>query len=176
MIRRLLLVLAGLSLLSTPGLGVEAIESVFQVSYTHAGREHFVDDRVVPLLPGNACYSWYLRLTEANAAVTAVERFRLPEPLAAWATTGSTPDDSTRIEEDGQVAVTTIEAVSDDEGWISHGWCAAVGDPLGLHRIDVVMDGTSLAEFEFDVVAPEDYGFPTTAPPDPNARSANNSW
>jgi hypothetical protein len=176
LIGRLVVVFAGLSLASSAALGVEVVESLFQVTYTHGGREYVADDHVVPLLPGNACYYWYLRLAETNAPVHAVERFTLPEPLTNWGTTGATPEDPTQIEEDGKVAVTTLELSSDNEGWISHGWCAAEGDPLGLHLLDVSAGGVDLAKFEFDVVAPANYDFPTAPAPDPNARSTNNSW
>lgn len=36
-------------------------------------------------------------------------------------------------------------------------------------------DGVSLAEFEFDVVAPGSYDYPAVPPPDPSARSTDNS-
>jgi len=176
LIGRLAFVFAGLSLTTASALGVEVAETLFQTSYTHGGREYVGDNSIVPLLPGNACYYWYVRLAETNAPVKAVERFTLPEPLANWGTTGSTPEDPTQLEEDGKVAVTALELTSDNEGWISHGWCVADGDPLGQHLFDVSADGVVLANFEFEVVAPDSYDFPAIRPPDPSARSTNSSW
>lgn len=176
LIGRLVLVFAGISLTSVSAQGVEVAQTLFQTSYTHGGREYVEDNSMVPLLPGNACYYWYVRLAETNASVKTVERFTLPEALADWGATGSMPEDPTQIEEDGKVAVTTLELTSDNEGWISHGWCVAEGDPLGQHLFDVSADGVALAKFEFDVVAPESYDFPAIIPPDPSARTTNNSW
>ena len=173
---RLSLILGAMSLAPASAAGAEVTEQLFQVTYTHGGKDYVADDGIVPLLPGNACYYWYLRLAETDAPVALVERFTLPEALSSWGTTGTMPDDPTRIEEDGKVAVTTLEATSDSEGWVSHGWCVAEGDPPGLHRIDVSAGGAGLASFEFDVVTPEDYRFPVPLPPDPDARSTNNSW
>lgn len=85
-------------------------------------------------------------------------------------------DDRDAGRSDPEVAVTTLELVPDSEGWISHGWCAAEGDPLGPHRLDVSADGVELAKFEFDVVAATSYKFPAVPAPDPSGRTTNNSW
>jgi hypothetical protein len=163
------------ALLSTGAWGLEVNETVFQVSFSHEGTEYVLDDATVPLLPGNACYNWYLR-TEPGQDLTLVERLTLPEPID-WGTTGSTPDDITQIEPDGRVAVTTLVVSSGDDGWLSHGWCAADGDPIGYHEIEVSLDGTSLATFPFNVVASADYPFPTSVPTPPRAqRTVRDSW
>jgi hypothetical protein len=176
MLGRLSLVIAGLLLASTPALGVEVVTSAFQVSYSQHGKEYRADDLVVPLLPDNACYNWFVQLAEANLPVKATERFTLPEALPSWETTASAPGDATQIEENGKVAVTTVEQTTDTEGWFSHGWCVAEGDPLGLHVVEVSVDGASIAKFEFTVVPPEAYRFPVPPPPDPSGRSTGNSW
>lgn len=169
-------ILAVLSLVIAPAMGVEVVEQRFQVSYSHDGQDHVVDDLVVPLLPGNACYNWYLRLAETNTPIELVERFELPEPLADWGTVGTAPDDPTRLEQDGKVAVTTVPQGDDSEGWVSHGWCVAEGDPLGHHVIDVSADGVALASFAFDVVTPEAFDFSITPLPRLTRRSLKASW
>ena len=169
-------ILAAIFLASTPAVGIEVVEQRFQVAYSHGGQHHVSEDLVVPLLPGSACYFWYLRLSEANASLQLVERFELPEPLADWGTTGTAPDDPTRIEQDGKVAITTLKQDSDSEGWVTHGWCVADGDPLGRHRIEVSADGAPLATYEFEVVAPEDYDFPVALTLALSPRSIKASW
>ena len=169
-------ILAVLSLAIAPAMGVEVVEQRFQVSYSLDGQDHVVDDLVVPLLPGNACYNWYLRLAQPGPPVELVERFELPEALADWGTTGTAPDDPTRLERDGKVAVTTVRPESSSEGWVGHGWCVAEGDPLGRHVIDVSADGVALASFQFDVVTPEAYDFPATPLPKLTRRSLKASW
>ena len=159
-----------------PAGATEVVESVFQVAYTHEGTEYVLADRVVPLLPENACYNWYLRLSEAETSLRFVERFTLPVAVD-WGTTGDSPDDVTQIELDGKLAVTTIEVTTDGEGWLSHGWCVAEGDPAGEHLIDVLIDGVAVASFPFTVVPGADYAFPASATyPDRAARTVRDSW
>lgn len=159
-----------------PSAAVEIVESVFQVGYTYNGTEHVLSDRAVPMLPENACYNWYLRAAKGEADITFVERFTLPVAVD-WGTTGEGPNDATRIEEGGKVAVTTIEVTTAADGWFSHGWCVAEGDPTGEHLIEVSVDGAVLASFPFTVFAPEDYAFPASASYPPRAeRTVRDSW
>lgn len=160
----------------TPVSALEIVESVFQVTFTRDGTEYVLNDPAVPLLPENTCYSWYLRATETGTPVRFVERFTLSEAID-WGTTGESPDDVTRLEQAGKVAVTTIDMTTDEQGWFSHGWCVAEGDPAGDHLIEVSVDGDALASFPFQVLAADDYSFPVThVVTGRTARTVTDSW
>lgn len=162
-------------LVVTPALALDALEKVFQVSYKHGGQTYVYSDVIVPLMPFNTCYNWYIRTSEKGAPISVVERLKLPRAID-WGNTGQDPEDPTQIEDDGTVAVTKIEMTTDEDGWFTHGWCAAEGDPTGNHLIEVSQDGNSLASFVFEVVDPADYDFPRVVTFDRAARSANNAW
>jgi hypothetical protein len=185
-VRKLVSIIAmGAAALSTPASAVEVVDSVFQVTFKHNGQDYAYNDTKVPLLAGNACYNWYLRLDDpaSTAEVTAIETFRLPEPLPAWLNYVNDPAAAMQIDPDGMQAVTKLVQAPAD-GWISNGWCAAEGDPLGPHSFAVSVEGGPATNFEFSVVAPEDYVFEeaaAAAPPtpfvrSPTERSVNNSW
>jgi hypothetical protein len=162
--------------LAWPASALEIAERAFQVSYTHEGTEYVFEDSRVPMLPQNACYSWYLRSVESGAQVRAVERMTLPVAID-WGTVGETPEDITQIEEGGKVAVTTLDMTTDADGWLTHGWCVASGDPPGPHTIEVSVDGASVASFSFEVVAPETYAFPAGKVPAARTdRTVSDSW
>lgn len=181
----------------------EVIDSTFEVQFTRDGQIFSYADTTVPYLPDSACYHWYLRFDPTTIGdVTLVETFRLPEPLEAWQNYVNDPGAASQIAPDAQGAVTTVTSAPDENGWVSHGWCVAEGDPLGPHTIAVSLDGTEVASWQFTVVAPEDYLFeePTPAPdpagsgtapidrpappappapppqPSPLARDVNQSW
>ncbi len=158
--------------MTAPALALEVAESVFQVTFNHNSRDYALNDTYVPLLPGNACYTWYLRTDQPDAEITIVERMTLPSAIE-WTIA---PGDGTVIEEDGKVAVTTVPLSSDGEGWITHGWCAAEGDPTGSHLIELSADGVALASFPFEVVDTTLYVFPAAEFPERAGRSANNTW
>jgi hypothetical protein len=165
----------GFLALSAPVVAFEVQEQVLQVSYNHNGQDYVYDDTVVPLLPGNTCYNWYVKLAETSTALTLTERLTLPRSID-WGSVASDPNDGIEILESGTVAVSTLPVSTDEFGWITHGWCAAKGDPLGPHTIEVAVDGEALASFAFDVVNPSTYSFPA-APSAPWAmRSANQVW
>lgn len=162
---------------TVPAGAVELADSVFQVTFRYAGTDEVLNDSVVPLLPGNACYSWYVRLAQGGAALaTATETLRLPVALADWGTLATDPDDGIDISADGKVATRTFTPDVDEEGWFSHSWCVAAGDPLGAHSIDIAVDGTLLTSYDFQVVLPEDYYWPTIVQPALRERSVDRSW
>jgi hypothetical protein len=162
--------------LSNGAVAAELLDSEFQVTFQYGGSEQRLSDTHVPLLPGNACYTWWLKLADGDAPKTAEERLVLPEPLANWGDLGSNPDDGVEISADGTTATSTFAPELDDEGWFSKGWCSAEGDPVGAHRIEVSVDGTLLKTFDFQVLKPEDYPWPALRQPDPRERSVTNSW
>lgn len=183
------LVLAGAS---GAALGAEIVETRFQVDVTRDGVTTSSSELVVPYLPDAACYNWFAKLDAATKGeVTLVETLTLPEPLAAWKDYVNDPASPTQINADAQGAVTTLTTTPDGEGWVSHGWCVAEGDPLGPHNITVTFEGAEVASWDFTVVAAEDYqAAPTTEPPSedptpppppvpqpsPTARDVNQSW
>ena len=46
---------------------------------------------------------------------------------------------------------TTALSLVPDNGWISHGWCVAEGDPEGAYRIEVSRGDTLLHAFDFQL-------------------------
>lgn len=175
-----------------PALGADILETRFQVDVTRDGQVTSSTEPLVPYLPEAACYNWLARFDPATTGeVTLVETLSLPEPLAAWKDYVNDPASPTQIDADAQGAVTTVEATPDDEGWVSHGWCVAEGDPLGDHNITVSFEGNEIGNWDFAVVAAEDYPLaaptqpapaPETPPPPlvpqptPTARDVNQSW
>ena len=145
----------------------EVIESTFQVEFTRDGQTFSYTDTTVPYLPDSACYYWYVRFDAATKEeVTLVETFRLPVPLEAWRDYVNDPASTMQVAPDAQGATVTVKEVPNEDGWVSHGWCVAEGDPLGPHTISVALDGNDVASWAFSVVAPEDYVF-EAAPADP---------
>jgi hypothetical protein len=173
-------ILAGLCAVATPATAVEILAQRLEVGFSYAGYDERYDDPLVPLLPANACYTWHVQLAAPDAGTpapaTLVERLVLPVPLADWGTVATTPDDNVEISADGTTAITSFAAAPDAEGWLSNGWCVAAGDPVGPHRFELELDGAPLTSFDFEVVAPEDYNWPSIPQPDPTARTVYNSW
>jgi len=156
--------------------GAELLESVFQVTFRYAGTDEVLNDTVVPLLPDNACYNWYVHLGDGEPPKAATEILTLPVALADWGTLATDPNDGIDISVDSKVATRSFTPELDADGWVSHTWCVAVGDPVGAHSIEVAVDGTSLTRFDFTVVLPEDYYWPAIAQPQPHERSVDHSW
>jgi hypothetical protein len=163
-----------LGAMSSPALGLEVLDSVLQGSYTHEGVSRVSEDHVVPLLPNNACYTWYIRVVETGTPITIVERMTLPQSID-WTPVTSDPQSPTKVDQSGRIATTTLPITTDSEGWFWHGWCVAPGDPLGQHSIEVSVEDQSLAAFHFAVVAPEEFAFPVR-PLTSTDRTANNNW
>lgn len=154
----------------------EVLESDFQVTFQYGGAEQRFSESSVPLLPANACYTWWIRLAEGAAPQAAEERLTLPEPLADWGDLATDPTDGVEISADGAIATSRFTPDLGTDGWMSKGWCVAAGDPLGPHRIEVSFDDAAAATFEFEVVAPEDYSWPAQRQPEPRERSVIDSW
>lgn len=178
-LKTLLIALLGLVSLAASAQAEDAspaAESAFQVTFRYAGTDQVLDATVVPLLPGNACYNWYIRLAAGVSPKAVVERLTLPEPISTWGDAATNPDDGIEIEADGAVAVKTFVPAPDADGWFSDGWCVAEGDPTGAHKIEVSVDGTNVATFDFEAVQPGDYAWPSIIQPDSLGRSVDNSW
>ena len=164
------------TLAAGPSMAVEVVDSVFQVTYHYAGDDEALNDTVVPLLPGNACYNWYIRLAQGDALATATETLSLPVALADWGTLATDTEDGIDISADGKVATRTFTPELDADGWFSHSWCVAAGYPVGAHSLVVAIDGKTLATYDFQVVLPEDYPWPAIVQPQLRERSVDHSW
>lgn len=177
MLLRNIAAIAGVWALSMGSAGaIELVDSDFQVTFQYGGSEQRLSEDKVPLLPANACYTWWMKLGEGPPPLDVIERLELPVPLADWGDAATNPDDGIQILEGGRVASSQFTPEIDSEGWFSKGWCAAAGDPVGPHQIEVWIDGTLLKTFDFEVLAPEDYPWPALRQPDPRERSVHNSW
>lgn len=159
-----------------PAIAAELVDSDFQVTFNYGGSEQRLSEDKVPLLPGNTCYTWWVKLAAGDAPKSVEERLVLPQALSDWGDAASNPDDGVEISADGTTATSTFVPELDSDGWFSKGWCAALGDPVGQHRIDVSVDGVLLKTYEFEVLAPEDYPWPALRQPDARERSVQNSW
>ena len=135
--------------LSTAALAQEVIDADFLVSSTNAAGEQVVQSaRVVPNIEG-ACYAWRLRLGKTKEAVEVTEVLRLPSAPENW----DPGSDRSDVSSNGLNATTALSLVPED-GWITHGWCVAAGDPNGRYRIEVSTAAKSLQVFGFDLRAP----------------------
>jgi hypothetical protein len=164
------------TLAAGPSIAAGMVDSVFQVTFRYAGDDEVLNETVVPLLPGNACYNWYVRLAKGDAPKAATETLSLPVALEDWGTLATDPDDGIDISTDGKVATRTFTPELDEGGWFSHSWCVAPGDPVGAHSIAIAVDGEKLVTYDFQVVLPEDYYWPSIAQPAPRERSVDHSW
>ena len=95
---------------------------------------------------------------------------------ADWGSLETDPDDGIDISADGRVATRSFTPELDADGWFSHTWCVAEGDPAGAHSIELTIDGKSLTRFDFTTVLPEDYQWPAILQPQPHERSVDHSW
>ncbi len=86
----------------------EMLESDFQVTYQYGGTEHRLSEDRVPLLPSNACYTWWIRLAEGAVPQSVEERLILPEPLADWGDLATNPSDGVEISTDSTTATWTL--------------------------------------------------------------------
>lgn len=164
------------TLASWPALGVELRDSVFQVTFHYAEEDRALNDTSVPLLPGNACYYWYAQVGSADAPKSATETLTLPVALADWGDLASDPNDGIDVSADGTILTRTFTPEIDSEGWFSHGWCVVEGDPTGAHKIEIAIEGEPLTSYDFQVVLPEDFAWPSVNQPIPRERSVDNSW
>lgn len=171
---RLLMILAATLLGSSAAFAVEVLDSRLDVEFVRDGRSQFITDSVVPILPGNACFNWHIRLDGVEGTADLLERFTLPEPWEPWVTTP--PTDTSVVLEDGKVAETSM-TVYPVAGWVQSGWCIDDGDKPGPYRIEVEIAGVAEpVVFDFTYVNPEDYSFVDLYVPGEKDRTINNSW
>lgn len=139
-----------------PAMALDIVDSAFEVTVERDGKSETQASLVVPFLPGQACYYWYLQTAEKGVEVTYTERLVLPRPPASFGDLSVVDEGAlgpTTIEDDGRTAVTVRRDMT-DQGWFGHGWCIVEGDPLGPSRIEVLIEGELVRAFDFTVVAP----------------------
>lgn len=104
----------------------------------------------VPLIPGEVCFQWQIRLDVPDGPVEFTEVFTLPAAPDVW---NAGPDEGVEISGDGAISTVT-DTYDVKDGWLLHGWCLAEGDPLGQHKMEISVDGTLLHTFVFQVIEP----------------------
>jgi hypothetical protein len=129
--------------LATPALAQTVVESHFEVVVTDAAGEQTAEATTIVPLRNGACYSWWLRFDKTKGDIDVTETLMLPYAPATWGT-----QENTTISEDRRTAVSTYSLTPTD-GWIGHEWCAAKGDPVGEHLIEVRIDDELVGSFPF---------------------------
>lgn len=95
----------------------------------------FIPTDRVDMIPGHS-YGWRLRVDTTEPMITFRERVQLPSPARSW---GVTPD--TTVAGDRASAITISQAYVPAHGVIDHGWTFVEGDPRGVYRFDVAVNG-----------------------------------
>jgi len=147
------LAVIGLTLLQLATAAAQDGDASFIVSVedpqTHQWRQY--SSTVVPLRPDQACYDWVLHLREPTTTATVEETFILPTAPAHWPASSQM-----ELREGGRIAVSQLTLPITGgwpDGWISHGWCVAAGDPEGEYIIEVRKDNQLLHRYCFLVAA-----------------------
>lgn len=151
---RALLVSCAVVAMANPSLAQTSTpsDSDFLVSVTDAdGVAHVEASNVVPLIPDRACYEWRVRLGQGDKLVSVTEVFTLPAEPKQWGGIDGNEYSLSKLSGDRKVSETTMFYKPLD-GWISHGWCVADGDPTGPYSIKVLVEDRLIHEFEFKVV------------------------
>lgn len=114
----------------------------------------FVAASVVPLVVGQP-YGWRIHVTPPDAFVHWKEEFTLPAVPKTWG--GVNPDDSDppggkqQMLEKGGKACVSEKDVRAANGTISNFWSVAKGDPPGVYKMRVWVNGKLAKTFEFQV-------------------------
>ena len=137
----------GFIALAQPAFAQTVTETDFVLTITKGdGSEVRESTTLIPLLAG-ACYNWWLKLGKTKGDVEVTEVFTLPSEPAGWGTV----NDTMVVSEDNLTATSTMSLTPDEQGWVTHGWCVADGDPTGDHHITVKAGDRVLGEFPFQV-------------------------
>lgn len=103
----------------------------------------------VPFLPGQSCYGWRLRLSDAGKVVSFREVLTLPSDPAYWPHKASEFDITAKFRD--RTTTVTERYVTPEEGWVGNGWCVLEGDPKGAYSVEVSIEGQFAQRFDFEV-------------------------
>lgn len=103
----------------------------------------------VPFLPGQSCYGWRLRLSDAVKVVRFKEVLNAPSDPAFWPHAPSEFDTTARFRD--RTITVTERTIMPEEGWIGNGWCVLEGDPKGAYSVEVSVNGQFAQRFDFEV-------------------------
>ena len=141
-----LLLTTSLLVLAQPAFAQTVIEKDFTLTITKADGSEIVESTtLVPLLDG-ACYNWRLKLAKTKGDIEITEVFTLPSAPASWGSVNET-----MVISDDNTTATSNMTLTPVDGWITHGWCVAEGDPTGDHLIEVKSGDEVLGSFPFQV-------------------------
>ena len=124
------------------------------VSESASATGTFVGTAIVPHRP-DSCYRWEIDVQPEDRDLIVREDFVLPAPAVSWGGADGVEGSPTRVDPD-RAGATTLVQESLEDGRLTHGWCVAEGDPLGLYVISVHAGDVLLHRFRFRVV-PETY-------------------
>lgn len=116
------------------------------------GNETLEYSRTVPLIPNRACFAWVIRLKQRDGIIKYHEILTLPSAPEFWSGEGD-PNATNEISADRRSSISNRFAALRN-GWFTHTWCIAKGDPAGAHLIEIRMNGSLLSRFDFEVVRP----------------------
>lgn len=128
---------------------VEIVRSEFGLFYPMAGdgQPAFVPTMSVPLLKGQA-YGWVVEIKTKAKVVRWREDFTLPSSPATWG--APEPFGSRATSDDGRSTITERE-VHPKNGVLFNYWAVAPGDPKGIYRMRISIEGREIRTFEFEV-------------------------
>ena len=128
--------------------GTEVSNAAFGLFDTaNGGAVNFVPGNVVPLVEGQG-YGWIMAIQTNKKQVKWREEFTLPEAPESW---GDPETLGKRRISKGAKVSNTERVVEPVNGQISNAWAVAKGDPPGLYKIRVFVEGKLARTFEFEV-------------------------
>ena len=150
-VRLILTVLLLVLVISTQSQAASVKAAEFLVSlHDREGNQTMIyQSNLVPLIPNRVCYGWRIRLASDKGLIKFKEIFSLPTEPEFW---GGENDEFSpnAIAKDRKTSVTERFAYVKD-GWISHSWCVAKGDPEGKYTMEVYIEGEFAKRFDFEV-------------------------
>lgn len=109
------------------------------------GKMQFAVATSVPLITGQE-YGWAIKVKTSLDKITWREELELPRMPLSWG--GIPKDGGMKISDDNRISSMERE-VSTKEDYIYNFWGIAFGDPKGVYKIRVYLNGTLAKEFSF---------------------------
>lgn len=114
------------------------------------GNVSFIPTLQIPLRQGET-YGWFIRLKNPPDRVTWREELQLPVAPKYWSTDNGQSSEGISISKD-RTKATTIRTVAPEQGVIWNAWSVAPGDPAGEYKLDIYINGSLAASFQFQLV------------------------